>query len=101
MKNSNVDYNFEWDPNKANENRRKHKVSFDRATQIFRDPLTITLFDAEHSNTEERWITMGQDNNSILLVVVHTFEEAGDHQFNIRIISARKATRKEAKQYEG
>lgn len=51
-------YNFEWDPNKAKENKRKHKVSFERATQIFLDPFQISIFDEEHSREEERWITI-------------------------------------------
>lgn len=94
-------YNFEWDANKANENIRKHKTSFERAAQIFRDPLAVTIFDKEHSENEDRWITLGQDNNGVLLVVIHTFEEEEDDQFNIRIISTRKANKRETKQYEG
>ncbi len=101
MASSKVQYNFEWDPNKARENIRKHKVSFEQAAQTFRDPLAISIFDEEHCHKEERWITLGQDNNGILLVVVHLFEEEGEGRYRIRIISARRATKREIKQYEG
>lgn len=52
-------YTFEWDPRKAKENLRKHRVSFDRAAELFRDPVAISLADEEHSETEERWVTIG------------------------------------------
>ena len=93
-------YNFEWDPNKADENKRKHKISFERATQIFLDPFQISIFDEEHSNDEERWITIGKNSHEVSLVVVHTFQEIGDDRCNIHLISARKAAKKETKQYE-
>ena len=93
-------YNFEWDPNKARENERKHKVTFERAAKIFLDPLQISIFDDEHSEDEERWITTGKNSSEILLVVVHTFNETSDEEWTNRIISARKATKKEKKQYE-
>ena len=99
--NTRVQYNFEWDPNKANENLQKHKVRFERATEIFQDHLSVSIFDREHSESEERWITLGQDYSGVLLVVVHTFEEEGDNQFSIRIISIRKATKREMRQYKG
>ncbi len=66
-------YNFEWDPVKANENIRKHKVNFQRAGTIFRDLHAISIFDEKHSQEEERWITIGRDTREILLVVSHTF----------------------------
>jgi uncharacterized DUF497 family protein len=94
-----VQYNFEWDPIKARENLRKHKVSFERGAEIFLDPLALSIYDKEHSRTEDRWITLGNDSNNVLLVVVHTFSELDDDHCNIRIISARRATRREAKQY--
>ena len=52
-------YNFEWDNNKNKSNQKKHGVSFEQATAVFQDPLALTLFDDEHSITEERWITLG------------------------------------------
>ena len=68
-------YNFEWDPDKAKENKRKHKISFERASHIFLDPFQLSSFDEDHSFDEERWITMGKNSYEVLLVVVHTFEE--------------------------
>lgn len=93
-------YNFEWDPNKARKNKRKHKVSFERATQIFLDPFQISIFDDEHSSDEDRWITIGKSSHDDLMVVVHTLEQIAEDECHIRIISARKATKKETKQYE-
>jgi hypothetical protein len=93
-------YTFEWDPNKAEQNLRKHKVSFERAAEIFLDPLAISIFDEEHSDEEERWITMGKDSHEAVLVVIHTFREVATDEWIIRIISTWKATRNEIKQYE-
>ncbi|MCI0514231.1 BrnT family toxin [candidate division KSB1 bacterium] len=92
-------YNFEWDPVKAKKNFRKHQVSFERATQVFLDPIAISIFDDEHSIEEDRWITLGKDNNGVLLVVGHTFKEHEADQRKIRIINARKATKHESQQY--
>ena len=94
-----MQYNFEWDPDKARDNLRKHRVSFERATEVFFDPFGLSLFDRRHSRTEDRWITLAKDRNDVLLVVVHTFREIDNDNSNIRIISARRATRREAKQY--
>jgi len=69
------EFHFEWDAAKAAGNRRKHGVSFELAATVFRDPLMISIPDEEHSETEERWITMGQAENSKLLLVVHTYLE--------------------------
>jgi len=93
-------YNFEWDPVKAAQNIRKHKISFERAATIFRDPYMISVFDDEHSEGEERWITIGRNGSGILLVVSHTFREADTFLCNIRIISERKAVKHEKQQYE-
>ena len=93
-------YNFEWDSNKANTNIRKHRVSFERSAEIFLDPFADSIFDDEHSFAkEDRWVTIGKDNNEIVLVINHTFKQIDNNQCNIRIISARKATKKEIKQY--
>lgn len=92
-------YNFKWDPRKAIVNISKHGVSFERATEVLNDPLHLSIPDNEHSDQEERWITLGKLKNNEYIVVVHTFsEQAG--AANIRIISARKATKHEIKQYE-
>ncbi|MBI5188339.1 MAG: BrnT family toxin [Nitrospirae bacterium] len=92
-------YYFEWDPKKAKENLKKHKVSFERATSIFLDPRAITIFDEEHSENEDRWVTMGIDKTGALSVVIHTFQRKNNEEYKIRIISARKSTTKETKQY--
>ncbi|HHT9126499.1 MAG TPA: BrnT family toxin [Candidatus Brocadiia bacterium] len=92
-------YYFEWDHKKATENLKKHKVSFERATSIFLDSRAITIFDEEHSKGEDRWVTMGIDKRGALLVVIHTFQQKNNEEYKIRIISARKATTKETKQY--
>jgi len=94
-------FNFEWDPSKAKENFRKHKLDFEHAAEIFLDPLTLSVYDEEHSSQEDRWITIGKDHSNKILVVVHTFHEEDADNFTIRIISARTATKKEGKQYEG
>ena len=94
-------YNFEWDPYKAKHNLRKHKVSFERAAAIFLDPLAISIYDEEHSSEEDRWITIGNDHTNNVLVVNHTFHEENIDNCKVRVISARKATKKEIKQYEG
>ena len=96
-----MNYNFEWDPVKANSNLVKHKLSFERAAAIFLDPSAISLFDDEHSHEEDRWITLGVDKSGILIVASHMFRKIDAHTCSIRIISARKATRKERLQYEG
>ena len=94
-----MQYNFEWDPDKAQANRRKHGVSFEEAATVFRDPRMLSLYDDEHSKTEDRWITMGISANGRLLVVCHTFKEDTDHSATIRLISSRKTTRSETKAY--
>lgn len=92
---------FEWDARKAVSNRRKHKISFPEAALVFRDPLALTVFDDSHSETEERWVTLGQVNGRKLVIVVHTWQEDGSDRVHVRIISARLATSHECQQYEG
>lgn len=86
---------FEWDPNKAKKNIKIHGVSFDEASTAFKDRLSSAIHDPLHSDEEERFTLIGNSVKNRLLVVVHT--ERGDR---IRIISARKATKRERKQYE-
>ena len=93
-------YTFEWDRIKAKENLRKHRISFDRAAEVFLDPLAISIFDEEHSEHEERWISVGKDRNGSVLVLIHTFSEVATDECKIRIISARKANKRETRQYE-
>ena len=93
-------YSFEWDPIKAKQNLRKHKVSFGTAATVFLDRLAVSVPDDEHSETEERWVTLGQPRLGSLLVVIHTFRELAGQGVTIRIISARPATRRERERYE-
>lgn len=92
-------YIFEWDPKKAFNNRRKHGVGFEQAALVFRDPQALSIYDQEHSETEDRWITLGKSEEN-MLVVVHTCREISDNKAIIRIISARRATKRERRQYE-
>lgn len=87
--------NFEWDPSKARQNRRKHRVSFEEAATVFDDPLAITYLDPDHSTSEHRFITVGISSANRVLIVAHA-----DREESIRIISARKTTRHERKHYE-
>jgi len=87
--------NFEWDVEKAATNLRKHRVSFEEAATVFGFPLAATYYDPAHSTGESRYITVGMSRSGRLLLVAHT-----DRGENIRIISARQATRRERKQYE-
>jgi uncharacterized protein len=86
---------FDWDPNKAASNLRRHNVSFGEAATVFSDPLSTTVPDPDHSLDEDRAITVGLSHRGRLLMVAHT--ERGDR---IRIISARELTRTERAQYE-
>jgi uncharacterized protein len=86
---------FEWDQNKARTNLAKHGVSFEEAATVFGDARSLTILDPAHSQVEDRSIVLGRSHHNKLLVVVHT--ERGD---NIRVISARLASRQERKQYE-
>jgi uncharacterized DUF497 family protein len=87
--------NFEWDPRKAAQNRRKHRVSFHEAATVFGDPLAMTYHDPDHSISEQRFITVGMSNAGRLLMVAHA-----DRAENVRIVSARKTTLRERKHYE-
>ncbi len=93
-------FDFDWDANKARDNLRKHEVSFQRATSVFRDPLAVTIYDTEHSDDDERWVTLGRAQDGQVLVVVHTCEEVSATELHIRIISARRAEREEVRDYE-
>lgn len=90
---------FDWHPAKAASNLRLHGVAFRQATTVFRDPLARSMPDEEHSHDEDRWVTIGQSEDGRLLVVVHTFRRRGDRSL-VRIISARRATRRERRTFE-
>lgn len=86
--------NIDWDEQKAAANERKHGITFEEAQWVFDDRRSITKYDEKHSTKEERWNTIGFSKQGNLLVVVHT-----DEPDLIRIISARKATTHEAREY--
>ncbi|NWG19048.1 MAG: BrnT family toxin [Chloroflexi bacterium] len=86
---------FEWDDRKAKTNARKHGVTFAEAATIFSDPYLITFGDEEHSESEDRFISIGQSERGRVLLVVHA-----DREHTIRLISCRKATAQERMYYE-
>jgi hypothetical protein len=100
MASSPLTYHFNWDPVKAQTNVRDHKVTFRLATTVFRDPLALTVYDEAHSESEERWATIGQAQNGQYLVVIHTFAHTSPIDAAIRVISARKAVKHEVRDYE-
>jgi hypothetical protein len=88
---------FEWNPDKAAKNLDKHGISFEEAKTVFSDERAVLFDDPDHSMDEDRFLILGISQNLRLLIVSHCLREGGDV---IRIISARKATRREEKQYE-
>ena len=86
---------FEWDEARAKANLAKHGVSFEQASTVFGDPLSLTIRDPLHSDDEDRFVTIGVSADYRVLVVVHT-----DREGRIRIISGRLAVRREMKDYE-
>ena len=98
--NTDINYYFSWDNQKAASNKRKHGISFEVASGVFHDALTVTIPDEAHSFTEERWITLGRASSQKLILVVHTYIEVKQNRVDIRMISARPATKHEQRQYE-
>ena len=86
---------FEWDEVNARENLMKHKVPFDEGKTVFNDPFLLTYPDADNSETEERYVNIGVSAKDRILVLIHT-----ERQGEIRIISCRKATARERRDYE-
>jgi len=86
---------FEWDDEKAQSNIKKHGVTFDEAATIFNDPRLATISDPDHSDGEERFVSIGMSVIMRLLSVIHTFRKDRN-----RLISARKATKAEKENYE-
>ena len=93
---------FEWDERKSRANQRKHGVSFEEASEVFGDPLHLSWLDERFSAFEERWVTIGQTENGLTLTVANLFfDTSGEgHEGIVRLISARKATPREQRQYE-
>ena len=89
---------FEWDEVKAAANLKRHQVSFEEAKSIFFDEFGVKFFDDDHSNEEERFLILGMSSGAKLLIVCHCER---DHGATIRIISARKATKRESEFYRG
>lgn len=90
------DLRFEWDENKNSTNKIKHKISFEEARSVFEDVEALVIDDPDHSQEEERFIILGFSSRANLLVVCHCYRQSDTV---IRIISARKATKTESKQY--
>ena len=86
---------YEWDLAKAAANLRKHGVSFEEAASVFLDPAALTFSDPDHSQDEDRAITIGRSSRQRILFVAHV-----ERDERVRIISARRATRQEQAQYE-
>lgn len=86
---------FEWDPSKDASNTEKHGVTFEEASTVFSDPLSITIGDPDHSEEEFRFLTIGISVHNRIIVVIHT-----DRSESIRLISARSATPRERRYYE-
>jgi uncharacterized protein len=89
---------FEWDPGKAATNLKKHQVSFEEAKSVFFDEFAVQFFDEEHSSTEGRFLMLGYSSEARLLIVCHCERDQGHV---VRIISARKATKRESAFYQG
>ncbi len=87
---------FEWDENKNTINKHKHRVSFEEAETVFYDENALLIPDPDHSQDEERFILLGFSTRARILIVCHCYRQAGNV---IRIISARRATSQEARQY--
>lgn len=90
---------FEWDPKKESINIQKHGITFEQASYVFSDPYALNKYDEEHSEDEDRWLLLGKSMNEVILVVVHTFKDQGGIEL-ARIISARKATKNESREYQ-
>ena len=86
---------FEWDPEKDQQNQAKHGVSFDEASSVFGDPFALTIDDPDHSSEEKRFLTTGYSNRQRLIIVAHT-----DRDERVRLINAREVTAAERRTYE-
>ncbi len=94
-----MDLRFAWNPEKASENVRKHRVTFVEAATVLSDPLSLTIPDSGHSIGESRWVDIGRSSTGRLLVVVYT-ETEGQQATVVRIISARTPDPDERRVYE-
>lgn len=90
---------FIWDETKNRSNRCKHGLSFESVKEVFKDPYLLSWLDDRFDNDEERWIGLGCIDSALIVVVSHTFRSEQDDQEIIRLISARKASKKEQEIY--
>jgi uncharacterized DUF497 family protein len=90
---------FEWDSHKERINLQKHRIAFEDASYVFADPFALNKYDDDHSHIEDRWILLGKSLKEVIIVVVHTFEDDNGIEY-VRIISARKATKRERQAYQ-
>jgi uncharacterized DUF497 family protein len=93
-------FQFEWDEIKAAANLRKHGVLFELASTVFNDPRLLTVPDLDHSETDERWFSIGWASNGAMLSIVYVWAESEPATTKIRLISAREATKTEIRHYE-
>lgn len=89
---------FDWDPQKAIANARKHGVSFEEAKEVFYDENAVEFYDDEHADWEDRFLLLGMSSRLRLLLICHCYRTSDEV---IRIISARKATKNEGRHYKG
>jgi uncharacterized DUF497 family protein len=94
------EFQFEWDENKAAANVRKHGVAFELASTVFHDPGILTIPDLEHGEGEERWFSVGCTASGLVIAVAYLWLELAPGVVKIRLISARRATTTEMRQYE-
>ena len=97
--NNELQLDITWDSIKAQSNITKHGVTFMQASSVLLDALALTVFDAAHSNFEERWFTLGTSGDGKLLAVSHTYQQTESTNVRVRIISARQATKSESHRY--
>ncbi|MCL1824802.1 MAG: BrnT family toxin [Betaproteobacteria bacterium] len=95
-----VNLDVTWDATKAQSNCVKHGVTFAQAATVLLDPLALSVFDGAHSEAEDRWFTLGVASEGKLLAVSHTYQSDSPANAQVRIISAREATRREREMYE-
>ncbi len=93
-------FQFEWDEAKAAANKRKHGITFEMPSSVFYDPRLLTVADLEHGENEERWFSIGIAVDGVLLSVVYLWIDADPAAIKIRLISARRATQAECRQYQ-
>ncbi|MFZ3138793.1 MAG: BrnT family toxin [Thermodesulfovibrionales bacterium] len=91
---------FRWDTNKSKENLKKHGVSFEEAAEVFDDPLHVSILDKRFDYFDERWITIGSLKKGSIIVAGHLYYLTENGNEIIKIITARKATKKERQEYE-